>query len=137
MRAEAARATVVGVSFASIAPSFFSTDMERTFKFWNALGFEATRYDDDFMIMEHPIGFGLMFGLDAELDPARNKTNAYLRFTTRDEVVALHAEWAVHVPATRSPEGVIGAAEETAWGTFEWPLLDPDSNLLRVGTRSG
>lgn len=120
-----------------MAPSFFSTDMERTFKFWSALGFEARRYDDDFMILEHPIGFGLMFGLDSELDPAENKTNAYLRFTTKEEVVGLHDEWAVHVPTTRTPEGFIGQPEETPWGTFEWPLLDPDSNLLRVGTRLG
>jgi catechol 2,3-dioxygenase-like lactoylglutathione lyase family enzyme len=125
------------MSFASMAPAFFSTDMERTHKFWTALGFEARRSDDDFMILEHPAGFGLMFGLDPELDPAKNKTNAYLRFTTKDEVVALHDEWAVHVPTTRSHEGFIGAPEERPWGTFEWPMLDPDSNLLRVGTRLG
>jgi hypothetical protein len=125
------------MSFASMSPSFFSTNMQRTRQFWSALGFEARLYDDDFMILEHPAGFGLMFGLDRELDPARNKTNAYLRFTTKDEVVSLHGEWAKHVPNERSADGFIGAPEETSWGTFEWPLLDPDSNLLRVGTRLG
>jgi len=96
-----------------MAPAFFSTDMERTRTFWSALGFEATRYGDDFMILEHAAGFGLMFGLDPDLEPSENKTNAYLRFTTKEEVVELHDDWALHVPTTRSPEGFIGAPEET------------------------
>jgi hypothetical protein len=41
-----------GMSF-TMAPAFFSTDLDRTSKFWRELGFiEAGRYEG-YMILEH------------------------------------------------------------------------------------
>jgi hypothetical protein len=117
-----------GMSF-RMAPAFFSTDMERTRKFWGALGFDARVYDDDFMILEHPTGFVLHFGLDLDLVPSENMTNAYLRFTTSDEAVALYDEWVGRV----SDDGFIHAPGTTFYGMIEWGMTDPDANALRVG----
>ena len=83
----------------TLAPAFFSTDLDRTSKFWCALGFrERTRYEDQgYLILEHPMGIVIHFGLDPHLVPSENMTNAYLGFTTSDEAVALYDEWVGHV----------------------------------------
>ena len=52
-----------------MAPAFFSTDLDRTSKFWGALGFvEVRRYPDHgYIILEHPKGIVIHFGLDPDL----------------------------------------------------------------------
>jgi hypothetical protein len=113
----------------TMAPAFFSTDMERTRKFWGELGFVARWHDADYMILDHPAGFTLHFGLDSDLVPSENMTNAYLRFTTSDEAVALYDEWVGRV----LEDGFIHAPDETFYGMIEWGMTDPDANALRVG----
>jgi hypothetical protein len=96
----------------TMAPAFFSTDLDRTSKFWGELGFtEAMRYEG-YMILEHPMGIVLHFGLDPDLFPSENMTNAYLGFTTSDEAVALYEEWVGRV----SDDGFIHAPETTLTG---------------------
>lgn len=114
-----------------MAPAFFSTDLDRTSKFWGALGFiEAGRHKDhDYMIMEHPIGLVLHFGLAPDLVASENMTNAYLGFTTSDEAVALYDEWVGHI----SDDGFVHAPATTVYGMIEWGMRDPDANALRVG----
>lgn len=115
----------------TMAPSFFSTDLDRSAKFWGALGFiEAGRYPDHgYMILEHPSGIVIHFGLAPDLVPSENMTNAYLRCTTADEAVALYDEWVDHV----ADDGAIHAPRPTFYGMIEWGMTDPDSNALRVG----
>ena len=113
----------------TMAPAFFSTDLDRTSKFWGELGFiEASRYEG-YMILQHPMGIVIHFGLDRELVPNENMTNAYLGFTTPDEAVALYDEWVGHV----SDDGFIHAPGTTFYGMIEWGMTDPDANALRVG----
>ena len=113
----------------TMAPAFFSSDLDRTSMFWRALGFiEASRYEG-YMILEHPIGIVIHFGLDPDLVPSKNMTNAYLRFTTSDEALALYDEWVGHV----SDDGFIHAPGTTFYGMIEWGMADPDANALRVG----
>ena len=114
-----------------MAPAFFSTDLDRSSKFWCALGFdERTRSEDDgYMILDHPMGIVIHFGLDPDLVPSENMTNAYLGFTTADEAVALYDAWVGHV----LDDGFIHAPEMTSYGMIEWGLRDPDANALRVG----
>src|SRR6478672_9763325 len=77
----------------TMAPAFFSTDLDRTSRFWGALGFaEAVRHED-YMILKHPTGIVIHFGLDPNLVPSKNMTNAYLGFTTSNEAVALYEQW--------------------------------------------
>jgi hypothetical protein len=64
-----------------------------------------------------------------DLVPSENMTNAYLRFTTSDEAVALYDEWAGRV----SDDGFIHAPRTTDYGTIEWGMTDADSNALGVG----
>jgi hypothetical protein len=69
------------------------------------------------------------FGLDPDLVPSENMTNAYLGFTTSDEAVALYNEWVGCV----SDDGFIHAPRRTLYGMNEWGMRDPDANALRVG----
>ena len=113
----------------TMAPAFFSTDLDRTSKFWGALGFAVVRRYESYMILEHAMGIVIHFGLDPNLVPAENMTNAYLRFTTSKEAVALYEEWVDHV----SGDGFIHAPRTTSYGMTEWGMTDPDTNALRVG----
>jgi len=115
----------------SMIPAFPSTDLDRTAAFWGRLGFVDTiRYDDyGFLIVRHPRGLELHFGLDDELRPSDNKACAYVRCSTAGEARALYEEWAAAMPE----DGSIDAPATTFYGMVEWPLLDPDRNLLRVG----
>src|SRR3954453_13126641 len=108
-----------GMGF-TMAPAFFSTDLDRTSKFWGALGFTVVRRYDDYMILEHRMGIVINFGLDPDLVPSKNMTNAYLRFTTSDEAVALYEEWVDRV----SDDGFIHAPETTFYGMIEWGIRD-------------
>ena len=113
----------------TMAPAFFSTDLDRTSKFWCELGFiEASRYEG-YMILEHPMGIVINFGFAPDLVPSENMTNAYLRFTTSDEAVALYEDWVGHV----SDDGFIHTPGTTFYGMIEWGMRDPDANALRVG----
>ena len=112
-----------------MAPAFFSRDLDRTSTFWRELGFdEAWRYEG-YMGLEHPMGIALLFGLDPDMVPSENKTNAYLRFTTAAEAVALYDEWVGRV----SSDGFVHAPGTTSYGMIEWGMTDPDANALRVG----
>src|SRR5437016_4562321 len=113
----------------TLAPAFFSTDLDRTTKFWGALGFTVVKRYESYMILEHAMGIVINFGLDRDLVPSENMTNAYLRFTTSDEAVALYDEWVDRV----SDDGFIHAPGTTFYGMIEWGMTDPDANALRVG----
>jgi hypothetical protein len=113
----------------TMAPAFFSSDLDRTSKFWGALGFTVARRYEGYMILEHPMGIVIHFGLDPDLVPTDNRTNAYLRFSTAGEAVALHDEWVGRV----SDDGFIHAPGTTSYGMIEWGMTDPDANALRVG----
>lgn len=73
-----------------MAPAFFSSDLDRTSMFWGALGFTVVMRYEGYMILEHPMGIVIHFGLDPDLVPSANMTNAYPRFTTGKEAVALY-----------------------------------------------
>ena len=117
-----------GVGF-TMAPAFFSSDLDRTSRFWGAFGFTVVMRNEGYMILEHPIGIVIHFGLDPDLVPSENMTNAYLRFTTGKEAVALYGEWVDRV----SDGGFIHAPGTTSYGMIEWGMTDPDANALRVG----
>ena len=117
-----------GMGF-TMAPAFFSTDLDRTSRFWAALGFAVVVRNESYLILEHPMGIVIHFGLAPDLVPSENMTNAYLRFTTSDEAVALYDEWVGHV----SDDGYIHAPGTTFYGMIEWGMRDPDANALRVG----
>jgi hypothetical protein len=75
------------------------------------------------------MGIVIHFGLDPDLVPSENMTNAYLRFTTSADAIALYDEWVGHVP----DDGFIHEPGTTFYGMIEWGMTDPDANALRVG----
>ena len=83
------------------------------------------------MFISHPMGIVIHFGLDPDLVPAKNMTNAYLRFTTSNEALALYDEWVGCVSDDGC--GFIHAPRATPYGMIEWGMRDPDANALRVG----
>jgi catechol 2,3-dioxygenase-like lactoylglutathione lyase family enzyme len=113
----------------TMAPAFISTDLDRTSRFWVALGFAVVKRYEGYMIVAHPTGIVIHFGLDRELVPSENMTNAYLGFTTSTEAVALYEEWVDRV----SEDGFIHAPGTKPYGMIEWGMTDPDANALRVG----
>ena len=113
----------------TMAPAFFSTDLDRTNEFWSALGFAEVMRREDYMILEHPMGIVLHFGLEPNLVPRENMTNAYLGFTTSNEALALYEDWADRV----SDDGFIHAPGTKPYGIVEWGMRDPDANAIRVG----
>jgi hypothetical protein len=113
----------------TVAPAFFSTDLDRTSTFWGALGFNAVMRDERYMILEHPMGIVIHFGLDSDLVATENMTNAYLRFTSGRDAAELYDAWVERV----SDEGFIHAPRTTYYGMIEWGMTDPDANALRVG----
>ena len=117
-----------GMGF-TMAPAFFSTDLDRTSAFWAALGFTVVSRSDGYMVLEHPMGIVINFGLDADLVASENMTNAYLRFTSSDEAVALYEQWVDRLP----DDGFLHAPAPTPYRMVEWGMTDPDANALRVG----
>lgn len=113
----------------TMSPAFFSTDLDRTSKFWGALGFAEVMRNEGYMILEHPMGIVIHFGLNPDLMPSKNMTNAYVRFSSSAEAVALHDEWVDRVSAG----GSIHAPAPTPYGMVEWGMTDPDANMLRAG----
>src|SRR5216684_1147344 len=90
------------------------------------LGYAVVMRYEGYMILEHPMGIVIHFGLDSDLVPSENMTNAYLRFTTGQEAVALYSEWVDRV----SDDGFIHAPGTTFYGMIEWGMTDPDANAL-------
>jgi catechol 2,3-dioxygenase-like lactoylglutathione lyase family enzyme len=62
-----------------------------------------------------------------EHDPARTASTVYLYVSDAD---ALHAEW-----AGAGVDGRLGEPRDTPWGLREFPYVDPDGTLHRVGSR--
>ena len=117
-----------GMGF-TMAPAFFSTELDRTSRFWAALGFAVVVRNESYLILEHPMGIVIHFGLAPDLVPSENMTNAYVRFTTANEAVALYEEWVDRA----SEDGFIHAPGTTPYGMVEWGMRDPDANMLRAG----
>ena len=61
-----------------------------------------------------------------ELDPAATTSACYLYV---DDADALHAAW-----RASDVSGRLHAAEDTPYGLREFAYVDPDGNLLRVGS---
>jgi hypothetical protein len=99
----------------TMCPAFPSTDLDRTAAFWGRLGFVETARSEEFeyVIVRHPLGLELHFGLDKEFRPSENNACAYLRFSTSDEAVALYEEWATVMPTIPAPA-------ITSYGMVEW-----------------
>lgn len=122
------------VSFVGVAPVLPVRDVARALDRYRRLGFETRPYlQPGFSTAENP-SYGYvrwgpveihLSGFDA-LDPQTTTSVCYLFV---DDADALHAAW-----AAASIEGRLRAPSDMAHGKREFSYLDPDGNLLRVGS---
>ena len=114
-------------------PILGSRDLAATLAFYERLGFRET--GTPFQRWRYLIvgrgGISLHFFESAELDPLTTNIGCYLY--VRD-AQALYEEWeplVEHDPATGSR---IMAPNDTDYGLREFAVVDPNGNLLRVGS---
>lgn len=114
-------------SLKSVAPILTSYDVDATEAFYRTkLGFATvSKYADfGYLIMKRD-EVELHFALLTEGSPATTQTTCYVRVKGVD---AFYAE--AQVAGAVHPNGRL---ENTPWGMREFPILDGDGNLLRVG----
>jgi hypothetical protein len=118
-------------NFERLAPVFPVRDVRTALAHYRSLGFQAEAYDEE-RAGELIYGFlrrgpvELHLTRTADLDPARNTSACYLY---ADDADALFAEW--------SRAGVSGRFHDPADTPYclrEFAHVDPDGNLLRVGS---
>jgi catechol 2,3-dioxygenase-like lactoylglutathione lyase family enzyme len=115
-----------------VAPILPSRDLVATASFYERLGFEQRgMWPDEYLIVMRG-EVGLHFFCAPQLDPWTSSAGCYLYVQDAD---ALHREWlALDLPSQGIPR-LHGAPEQTDYGLREFALVDPDGNLLRVGSR--
>jgi uncharacterized protein (TIGR02246 family) len=100
-----------GLAAGSAIPILPAVDLRGTRAFFERLGFTAGYWSH------------------AQLAPSDNYAGCYWRVKDAD---ALYAEYAaLGLPASGTPS--LSAIEDKPWGMREFALVDPSSNLIRVG----
>jgi catechol 2,3-dioxygenase-like lactoylglutathione lyase family enzyme len=113
------------------APILPSRDLEATAAFYERLGFEQDGlWPGEYLIMVRG-RVGLHFFQHAELDPWSSIAGCYLYVEDADELWRELA--ALELPAEGIPR-LHGEPEDTDYGAREFALVDPDGNLLRIGS---
>lgn len=120
-------------------PVFPSSGFDGTAAFYAHLGFtETNRFDDHYLIIEHPVGMELHFYGAGSVKPRTNDHAVYIRFETATPVDELFTRWngLTNTPAFARLAGKIGRLTppvDTDYGLREFALIDHDGNLLRIG----
>ena len=115
---------------AQTIPILPSPDFDDTVRFYELIGFsEEGRWPGRYLIIEHPAAIELHFFHLPDLDVASNDHGAYIRFDSDFEAESLYNQWW----AARPEGGSLREPSTTDYGMFEFALLDPHRNLLRVG----
>jgi hypothetical protein len=108
----------------SVAPIMPTTDIARTVRHYQAMGF-TTEVHGDF-VMTARDGIELFFSLMPDHDPKRTASCIYVRVADAD---ALHAKFHKDgVPGLHDPR-------DTDYRMREFASGDPDNNLILFGSR--
>jgi catechol 2,3-dioxygenase-like lactoylglutathione lyase family enzyme len=116
------------------APILPSVDLAATASFYEQLGFEQTRFwpDEYLIVMRGEVG--LHFFPAPDLDPWSSSAGCYLYVEDAD---ALFFEYESRgLPGEGIPR-LHGPPEETDYGLREFAVVDPDGNLVRIGSFVG
>jgi catechol 2,3-dioxygenase-like lactoylglutathione lyase family enzyme len=108
-----------------------SRDLSATADFYSRLGFEqAGLWPDEYLIvMRGDVGLHFFFARDT--DPRTSIAGCYLYVA---DVDSLFAEFSrLGLPREGIPR-LHGAPEDTDYGMREFAVIDPDGNLLRIGS---
>jgi catechol 2,3-dioxygenase-like lactoylglutathione lyase family enzyme len=114
-----------------VAPILPSRDLGATSAFYARLGFEqAGLWPDEYLIVSRG-EVGLHFFLSSQLDPWSSDAGCYLYVEDADAVFAEFAR--LGLPGSGIPR-LHGAPQDTDYGLREFAVVDPDGNLLRIGS---
>jgi uncharacterized glyoxalase superfamily protein PhnB len=117
-------------TFGRVAPVLPVRDVSAALAHYRKLGFEADAYQAS--TVKPVYGFLKRDGVHLhltrvdDLDPMRSTSACYLYV---DDANALFAEW-----DAAGVKGRLVAPEDTPYGLGEFAHVDPDGNLLRVGS---
>jgi len=121
----------MSVKFAVVAPVLPVRSVARALEHYRKLGFTAKAYEEQ--ADGDPVyGFlsrgaiELHLARVVALDPSKNTSACYLYV---DDANALHAEW-----SAAGVGGRLTSPEDTPYQLREFAHVDPDGNLLRVGS---
>jgi catechol 2,3-dioxygenase-like lactoylglutathione lyase family enzyme len=114
-----------------VAPILPSRDLSATAEFYSRLGFEQTGlWPDEYLIVMRG-DVGLHFFFAPGTDPASSIAGCYLYVEDAD---ALFADFSrIGLPSAGIPR-LHGPVEATDYGLREFAVVDPDGNLLRIGS---
>ena len=122
----------MSVSFTSVAPVFPVRSVRAALAHYGKLGFDTHAYREK--SGDEPVYGFLRWGpveihlpLTRNLDPNASTSACYLYV---DDADALHAAW-----QAANVEGRLLAPEDTPYDLREFAHVDPDGNLMRVGSR--
>lgn len=124
----------MAVAFERVAPVLPVRDVARALQHYRALGFQTRAYIEPGFSSEENPSYGYLRWGPVEihlsgfngLDP---KTTTSVCFLFVDDADALYAAW-----TAAGIEGRFRAPVDTPYGKREFGYVDPDGNLLRVGS---
>ena len=117
---------------ASAAPILPSRDLAETTAFYEQLGFERARFFPGEYLIVNRADVWLHFFPAPEVDPWSSIAGCYLYVEDAD---ALYSEFsAVGLPGEGIPR-LHGPPVDRDYGMREFAVVDPDGNLLRIGSR--
>ena len=106
-----------------VTPTLPVAEMTKTVEFWEAAGFDVSRYDDGFAFVSFDGQSVFDLDLVEGFDPAANCAGCYI-ITAQTE--AWHAQFAAAGMSVTS----IG---DMPWGMREFTVTDPNGNRIRIG----
>lgn len=117
--------------FNSACPIMPSSDFGRTKEFYSKLGFSiAHEYIEQGYLIVARDAVELHFFRHSQHDSKTSDHGAYLRV---DDAKTLSTEYEAHgLPEDGIPR--FNQAEDKPWGVCELIIVDPDGNLLRMGS---
>jgi catechol 2,3-dioxygenase-like lactoylglutathione lyase family enzyme len=115
-----------------VAPILPSSDLASTTAFYERLGFgQASFFPGEYLIVNRG-DVWLHFFPVADLDPWTSIAGCYLYVEDAD---ALYSEYAaLGLPGEGIPR-LQGPPDDSDYGMREFAVVDPDGNLLRIGSR--
>ncbi len=107
----------------SVCPIMPTTDVRRTVKFYESLGFSVEVYND--FVMTRRDNVELFLSLNADHDPKRTASCVFVRV---DDANALRACWRT------AGVGDVRPLRDTDYGIREFAVIDPDGNMMLYGS---
>jgi catechol 2,3-dioxygenase-like lactoylglutathione lyase family enzyme len=119
-----------GANLTAVLPVLPSRDLEKTAAFYSALGFATVLVQEGggYLIIRKD-WVELHFWPWRELDPRRNNVSVYLRVADVNASVIGMAERLAAFEGWR-----FLPPEDKPWGMRQASLIDPDGNLINIGT---